>query len=185
MKNKAIFLDRDGTINIDTGYTHKIEDLMIIPKVVEGLKLLQSLGSKLIIITGQSGIGRGYYTEEDYHVFMDEMYSRLRKEGINFDGEYFCPHHPEKGIGKYKINCNCRKPKTGMLKQASNELNVDLSQSWMIGDKLSDIQAGNSAGCRTIYVLTGEYKESVEGAEFEAANLLEAANYILNHHTNK
>jgi len=173
MKNKAVFLDRDGTINIDFGYTHKIKDLEIFPNAMEGLKLLQDSGYKRIIITNQSGIARGYFTEEDYHTFMEEMYTRLGKEGINFNGEYFCPHHPDD-------NCNCRKPKTGMLEQAAKDFNLDLNTCWMIGDSVSDIQAGKNAYCRTIHVLTGkEYTEPIKKADFIANNLVDAANYIL------
>jgi len=182
MKNKAIFLDRDGTINVDVGYAHKIEDLEIIPKVVEGLKLLQE-EYKLIIVTNQSGIGRGHYTEEDYHVFQLALRQKLNKQGIFLTGEYFCPHHPEKGIGKYKIDCNCRKPKTGMLEQASNDFNIDLTNSWMIGDHLNDLQVGKRAGCKTIYILTGHQhgEELNSSADFIAKNMKKAADYILNH----
>ena len=104
--NKAIFLDKDGTINIDTGYTYKIEDLKFEKGAIKGLQLLQNSNYKLIIVTGQSGIGRGYYTEEDYFKFMQHMYSQLRRDGIKIDRDYFCPHHPEKAIGEYKISCN-------------------------------------------------------------------------------
>lgn len=185
MKNKAIFLDRDGTVTLAGDHIHKIEDFGFIQGAVEGLKKLQGTDYKLIIITNQVGIGRGYYTEEVYHNFQLKLRQELNKQGIFITGEYFCPHHPEKGIEKYKIDCNCRKPKTGMLEQASIDFDLDLSQSWMIGDNLTDIQAGNSAGCKTIHVLTGEFKEPVKEADFVAKDLIEAANYIITEDENK
>jgi histidinol-phosphate phosphatase family protein len=176
MKNKAILLDRDGTINVDVGSPHKIEDLRIIPLAIEGLRFLQER-FKLIIITNQSGIGRGYYTEEDYFAFRNEMYKELKEQGVTIDAEYFCPHTS-------KDNCDCRKPKTGMLEHAAKDFDLDLTQSWMIGDRLPDIKAGKNAGCRTIHVLTGGYKESIKETDFTANNLLGASDYILNY-TNK
>ncbi|MBU2639699.1 MAG: D-glycero-beta-D-manno-heptose 1,7-bisphosphate 7-phosphatase [Nanoarchaeota archaeon] len=179
--NKAIFLDRDGIINVDTGYTHRIEDLEFEQGAIEGLKLLQSSGFKRIIVTGQSGIGRGYYSEEDYHIFMREMSTRLRMHRITIDGIYFCPHHPEKAIGKYKMDCNCRKPKIGMLEQAVTDHGIDLQQSWVVGDKTDDIEMGTRADCKTILVRTGKagndghFKVS---PTYVADNLLKAAQII-------
>ncbi len=146
--NKAIFFDRDGTITVDTGYPHKVKDLKFQENAIPGLKLIQNSGYKLIIVTNQSGIGRGYYTEQDYHAFMEELYFRLKKERINFDGEYFCPHISED-------NCNCRKPNIGMLEKAVLDHDIDLQESWVIGDKTSDIELGRRAGCKTILVRTG------------------------------
>lgn len=179
---KAIFLDRDGTITKDTGYTHKVEDLEFEETVIGALKLVRNSNYKLIIVTGQSGIGKGKYTEEDYHNFMKEMYSHLKQEGITFDGEYFCPHHPTEGIGDYKVDCDCRKPKIGMIEQAVQDNKIDLSQSWVIGDKTDDIKMGESAGCRTVLVKTG--KKGKDGRfeikpDYIANNLLEAVKYAL------
>lgn len=171
MKNKAVFLDRDGTINVDKDYVYKLEDLEILPNVIEGLKKLQK-EYKLIIVTNQSGIARGYYTESDYINFRNELLKRLNKRGIFLSGDYRCPHIKED-------NCNCRKPKTGMLEEAARNFNLDLRECWMIGDSLSDIQAGKNAGCRTIHVLTGEH-EPVSYADFVAIDMMGAADYILN-----
>ncbi len=179
MKNRAIFLDRDGTVTLAGDNIHRIEDLEFVQGAVEGLRELQGTDYKLVIITNQAGIGRGMYGPEDYFTFKKEMNKRLGQQEIFITGEYFCPHHPEKGVGEYRINCNCRKPKTGMLDQAAEDFNLDLSQSWVIGDNLSDIQAGNSAGCKTIHVLTGEFKEPVKEADFVAKDLIEAASYII------
>jgi len=185
MKNRAIFLDRDGTVTLAGDHIHKIEDMKFVQGAIEGLKKLQGTDYKLIIITNQAGIGRGMYGPEEYFTFRKEMNKRLDQQGISITGEYFCPHHPEKGIEKYKIDCNCRKPKTGMLEQASTDFDLDLSQSWVIGDNLTDIQAGNSAGCKTIHVLTGEFKEPVKEADFVAKGLIEAADYIITEDENK
>jgi D,D-heptose 1,7-bisphosphate phosphatase len=182
---KAILLDRDGTINIDEGYTHKVEDLKFEEGAFKGLKILQELGYKLIIITGQSGIGRGKYTEAQYHLFMQEMDTRLKAEGIKIEKDYFCPHHPEKAIDEYKKDCECRKPKTGMLEQAVQDFDLDISQCWALGDKMSDIEMGQRGGCKTILVLTGNAGKE-EGAnpnikpDYTAENLEAAANYIKN-----
>jgi len=180
--NKAIFLDRDGTINVDTGYTYKVEDLKFEQGAIEALQLLQTSDYKLIIVTGQSGIGRGRYSEGDYHRFMKHMYSQLALHGISINGDYFCPHHPSEGIGKYKIDCECRKPGIGMLEQAVSDHQIDLSQSWVVGDKTDDIKMGENAVCKTVLVRTG--KAGKDG-NFEIApthtskNLLEAIKHIL------
>jgi len=173
MKDKAIFLDRDGTINEDKGYVYRIQDLKIIPKVIEGLKLFKYAEYKLIIVTNQSGIGRGYYTEEDYFEFREEMHKQLIEEGIKIDAEYFCPH-------KSDDECNCRKPKTGMLEQAAKDFNLNLEKCCIIGDHLSDIQTGKNAGCKTIHILTGHIQRPISYADFIAKNMIEAANYVLN-----
>ena len=108
------------------------------------------------------------------------MHKRLKEQGIDIKAEYFCPHHPEKGRGRYKKYCNCRKPKIGMLEEAADGLNIDLNKSWMIGDHDTDIEAGKSAGCKTIYILTGhKHNNSIIDADFIANNLVDAANYIL------
>lgn len=177
---KMIFLDRDGTVTIDGDHIHKISDLKFLSGAVEGLRKLQNAGYTFIIITNQAGIGRGLYSEEEYFAFRNEMHKKLREEGILIAAEYFCPHHPEKGIGKYKIECNCRKPKIGMLEQAAKDFNLNLNECWMIGDQTWDIDAGKNAGCKTIHVLTGEEINPIVYANFVAKNLVEAANYIIN-----
>jgi len=180
--NKALLLDRDGTINVDTGYTHKLEDLKFEDRAIEALKLAQRSSYKLIIVTGQSGIARGIYTERDYHRFMEDMYTELVQHGIKIDGEYFCPHHPEEGIGDYRVDCDCRKPKTGLLKKAVKDHKINLSQSWVIGDKTDDIEMGRRAGCKTLLVRTGK---AGKDRHFKvtpthiAKNLLEGVEYIL------
>lgn len=131
MENKAIFLDRDGTINVEKNYLYKIEDFEFEKGVIEGLKILQDLGFKLIVISNQSGIERGYYTKEDADKLFDYMKKELEKENIKIEKIYYCPH--------YKENCNCRKPKLGLFYKAQKEANIDFSKSYAIGDKERDL----------------------------------------------
>ena len=152
---KVIFLDRDGTLNVEVNYLHRKEDLVLLPGVPEALKAFKDQGYKLVVITNQAGVARGYYTEEDVkelHRYMNEL---LAGQGAGIDAFYYCPHHPEHGIGKYKIPCHCRKPETGMFEMAEQGFEVDKASSWMIGDKLIDIEAGRNYGVRTVLVGTG------------------------------
>lgn len=160
--NKAIILDRDGTINIEKDYLHKIEDFEFEKGVVEGLKILADLGYIFVVVTNQSGIARGYYTEEDLEILNNHIGEVLEKEGIKIEKFYFCPHHPEKGVGKYKVDCNCRKPNPGMLEEAIKEFNIDREKSFMVGDNISDIEAGINAKVTPILVKTGHGTEHIE-----------------------
>lgn len=136
---KAVFLDRDGVINIDKSYVYKIEDFTFCEGVFEALKHFQTLGFLLIIVTNQSGIGRGYYSENDFEILSSWMKNELLKKGIRIDAIYHCSHAPE-------ANCECRKPKSGMFRRAIKDFDIDVTQSWMIGDKPSDIEAAKGVG---------------------------------------
>lgn len=136
---KAIFLDRDGVINLDKAYVSKIEDFEFCEGVFEALTHFQNLGYLLIIVTNQSGIGRGYYTEEDFQKLTAWMRKELLHVKIKIDAVYHCPHAPE-------ANCACRKPQSGMFLRAIEDFDIDVKQSWMIGDKPSDIEAALGAG---------------------------------------
>lgn len=162
IKRKAILLDRDGTINVEKDYLHKIEDFEFEKNVVEALKIFVSLGYVLAVVTNQSGIARGFYTEDDLKKLNNHINDRLKEEGIQIERFYYCPHHPEKGIGKYKVDCECRKPKTGMLDSAIRDLNIDREQSYMVGDTLADIDAGFNAKLTPILVKTGHGLENIE-----------------------
>lgn len=144
--NKAVFLDRDGTINVEKNYLYKIEDFEFIQGVPEAIKLLNDAGYLVIVITNQAGIARGYYTEEDMHKLHRYINQELIKYGAHIDAYYFCPHHPVHGIGEYKKDCNCRKPKTGMLEAAIKDFDIDVSKSYMFGDKEWDVEAGERMG---------------------------------------
>ena len=140
IKNKTIFLDRDGTINIDRDYVYKISDFEFIPNAPNALKLLQDAGYLLIIITNQSGIARGYYTEDDYNVLNDWMLKTLKeKYNVHITASYFCPHHPSGAVEKYRIDCNCRKPQIGLFEQAIKDFDIDVDHSFAVGDKLRDL----------------------------------------------
>ncbi len=135
---KAIFLDRDGTINVDYGYVYKKEDFAFLPGVIESLKQLEQMGFILVIITNQSGIARGYYTEEAYQDLNMWLIDTLKREGVTIASSFYCPHHPDAKVEKYRVTCDCRKPGTLMYKKACELLDIDLSQSYAIGDKERD-----------------------------------------------
>ncbi len=145
----ALFLDRDGVVNEEINYLHKIEDVRWCDGIFDLCRTAKAKGYALVVITNQAGIGRGYYTEADFHTLMNWMKAEFIKQNCPLDGVYFCPHHPEKGQGNYKRDCDCRKPKPGMILQAAKELDIDLSQSLMVGDKQSDLQAAKAAGIPT------------------------------------
>jgi len=154
--NKALFLDRDGVINKEKDYVYKIEDFEFIEGVFEALKAFQEAGYLLIIITNQAGIARGYYTENDFEILNNWMLDQFRKYGIEIKKVYYDPTHPENGVGKYKRESQFRKPNPGMILQAKQDFNLDLSASILVGDKESDIQAGKNAGVGiNILVRTG------------------------------
>lgn len=154
-KKTAVFLDRDGVINREVNYCHKIEDFIFVSGVIEALKMLQRKFDHLFIVTNQAGIGKGFYTEKQYSTLTSWMISRLADEGVNITKVYFCPHHIS-GVYPYNINCDCRKPKPGMINQAVREYNIDVSKSILIGDKSSDMQAAQNANLkRKILMGTG------------------------------
>lgn len=139
MRNKAVFLDRDGTVIIDVGYLNSPDNIEFIDGVGHYLQKIKKAGYLLILVSNQSGVARGYFSEKVVQEINERMNNMLCEEyGVSFDGMYYCPHHSEKGIGEYKVDCNCRKPRPGMILRASEEHNIDISQSIMVGDKESD-----------------------------------------------
>ena len=154
--NKAIFLDRDGTLNIDYGYVHEIDNFKFIDGAIDALRELKKLGYMLVLVTNQSGIARGYFSEDQFLQLTEWMDWSLAEQDVDLDGIYYCPHHPE-GKGEYKEDCDCRKPKSGMLLQAIKELKIDPTQSIMVGDKVEDLKAGIGAKVKTnVLVRTGK-----------------------------
>lgn len=151
---KAIFLDRDGTINVEKDYIYKSEDLIFEEGTIEALKTFKNLGYILIVVSNQSGIARGYFTEEDLNIFNNNMNKILKKNGVEITEFYCCPHHPD-GIGEYKKVCECRKPNNKMIEDAIKKYNIDREKSYMIGDKTSDIGAGLKSNLKTVLVKTG------------------------------
>jgi len=149
MTIKTIFLDRDGVINKEVGYLHKIEDFEFINGVFDACRYLQSVGYKIIVVTNQSGIARGYYSEDNFHIVSSWMLEQFKENGVDILDVFFCPHGPGS-------TCDCRKPKPGMFIQANNKYDIDMENSWMIGDKEADIQAANAVGIQnTILVKSG------------------------------
>jgi D-glycero-D-manno-heptose 1,7-bisphosphate phosphatase len=151
---RALFLDRDGVINVDHGYVSRPVDFQFIEGVFDLGRQAKSLDYRIFVITNQAGIGRGYYSEADFHALTGWMCGVFKAEGAEIDKVYFCPSHPEHGIGEYKIDSEFRKPNPGMILQAAREFDLDLTGSLLIGDKESDIQAGVAAGvgCNLLYV---------------------------------
>lgn len=164
-KQKAVFLDRDGTINKYVGFMRRIEDFEIMSGVVDAIKAINASGYLAIVVTNQPVIARGDVSFEELEQIHNKMETLLGKEGAYLDAIYFCPHHPHKGFKgerpELKIECECRKPKPGMLLKAAKDFNIDLSRSWMIGDSESDVRAGQAAGCKTAVIGSGEFGQAV------------------------
>jgi D-glycero-D-manno-heptose 1,7-bisphosphate phosphatase len=172
-KNRAIFLDRDGVINIDKSYVCKIEDFEFCVGIFDVLRTLQKMGYLLIVVTNQSGIGRGYYTSEDFKVLTKWKLKELEKESIFIDEVYHCHHDPDEG-------CGCRKPATGMLDAAKHKFDIDMANSWMIGDKKSDILAGKNAGVKNT-ILISRNTQDKKGAKFCVKSVVDVLEIIKNH----
>ena len=181
---KVVFLDRDGTINVEKGYLHRPEDLILIPGAAKAIGLLNARGYKTVVVTNQAGVARGYYTEEDVRILHDYLNERLKEEGAHIDLFFYCPHHPQHGIGEYKKECACRKPACGMLAMAEQYFAVDKAHSYMIGDNAGDMGAGKNYGVKTILVGTGYGQEMKrQGSvsyDYFAEDLLEAAKLVMN-----
>jgi D,D-heptose 1,7-bisphosphate phosphatase len=181
--NEVIFLDRDGTITEEKDFIYKIEEIKFIPGSKEALKILQGLGYKLVIVSNQSGIARGIMTVEQVEKVNDFILKELERDGVKIEGIYYCPHHPDE-------NCNCRKPKTGLIKRALQDHHLKLKNSWTIGDKLSDVLLGKNIKGKSISVLTGYgqgTKQKIESdsdvyewqkPDYMAKDFLEAASFI-------
>jgi len=169
--HKAVFLDRDGIINVDHGYVYRPQDMEFVPGIFELCTYFRQLGYQLVVVTNQSGIGRGYYSEADFHQLTDWMKQEFAHRNVPLDGVYFCPHHPESAEGDYLKDCDCRKPQPGMLLQAASDLKLDLSQCLMVGDKLSDMQAAQAAGVQGGFWLHGQAEKGL-GAGFVVVDSL-------------
>jgi D-glycero-D-manno-heptose 1,7-bisphosphate phosphatase len=159
-------------------YAHRLDQLTIIPRTGEAITLLNSMRLLVIVISNQSGVAKGYYTEQDIEVFNRAIITQLEQEGAHIDAFYYCPHHPDSAIPQYKRICECRKPKPGMLIDAGNKFDIDFSTSFLIGDKWTDIEAGRAMGCKTILVLTGhgtdEYTAKKGNADYISQDLYDA-----------
>ncbi|MBW2649288.1 MAG: D-glycero-beta-D-manno-heptose 1,7-bisphosphate 7-phosphatase [Deltaproteobacteria bacterium] len=181
-KNRAVFLDRDGTINEEMGYLDSLEKLRIFPATFDAVRMINEAGMKVVVVTNQSGVARGFFDED----FVNSVHARineiLREKGAFIDRFYYCPHHPTEGVGRYRISCDCRKPAPGMLIRASEELDIDLPSSYVVGDMEKDVEVANNVGARGILVRTGYGKNVVTSdikPAFIAEDILAAAEWIM------
>ena len=180
--NSAVFLDRDGTINEEVGYLDSLEQLRIFPAAFEAVRMINEAGMKVVVVTNQSGVARGFFQEEFVKTVHKQIQKAFMKEGASIDRFYYCPHHPTEGIGTYRISCDCRKPAPGMLMKASEELGIDLPASYVVGDMAKDIELANNVGAKGILVRTG-YGKNVQASDIKPAyiarDILAAAQWIM------
>ncbi len=167
-----MFLDRDGTIAKDVHYCRHPEDFDVLPRVPAAIRLLNQQGYKVVVVTNQSGIARGYFTKETLSLIHQKMKDELEKQGACIDAIYVCPHHPDD-------DCECRKPKPTLLIRAANDISIVLKESYMIGDDAKDVQAGRAAGCRTIWLTTAPSRRVRDLADHVAADLFAAVQWLL------
>jgi len=182
--NKAVFLDRDGVINKDPPhYAHRIDQLELIEGSGTAIRILNERDYKIIVVSNQSGIARGYYEEKDILIFNHAISEELKTFNAHIDAFYYCPHHPEAKLQQYRIDCNCRKPKPGMLIESGKKYSINFDLSFLVGDKWSDIEAGQLAGCKTVLVRTGhglrECEEYDNPVDYIAEDLLDAVQHFI------
>jgi D-glycero-D-manno-heptose 1,7-bisphosphate phosphatase len=178
----ALFLDRDGVINVDRNYVYRVEDFDWIDGAQDVIKRFNDMGWWVFVVTNQSGIARGYFTEQDLAAMHDHLSRELGRSGVSVDGFYHCPHHPDGAIEHLAIACECRKPQPGMILRAAADHAILPEWSWFVGDILDDIQAGNTAGCGTVLVdlgTEGPPASSIRRPDFVARDTSHALDIIL------
>jgi len=174
---KAAFVDRDGVINADRAYVHHPAQFSILPGVAPALRLLAARDHALVVVTNQSGIARGLYSELEYERLTEHMRAVLAREGVELAGVYHCPHHPQATVSRYRIACDCRKPMPGLVRRAAADLRLDLEASFLVGDRLTDIEAGRAAGVGRCY-LVGSFDASPGIADATFPDLLDCARTV-------
>ena len=179
MKARALFLDRDGVVNEEVGYLHRAEEVRFVDGIFSLCRTAAGLGYKLIVVTNQAGIARGYYTEADFEALMELIRAELRAEGVELDAVYYCPFHPEHGVGGYKQEHEDRKPGTGMLRRGAREFGVELSDSLLVGDRCSDVAAANAAGLRQAFLMSGTEAGGCGGEYVRVESLAEVERWLL------
>ncbi|HET7318622.1 MAG TPA: HAD family hydrolase [Nitrospirota bacterium] len=185
--NSAVFLDRDGTVIEEVGYLSDLKQLRLIRGAAAAIRGLNDAGFKVVLVTNQSGVARGYFTEAFVRETHDLLEKMLGLEGAHLDGVYYCPHHPKAGNSPYTAACDCRKPGTGMLEQAARDLGIDIRASFVVGDKWSDVELGQRAGAHSVLVGTGygpddpgnERPAHLDDPDFTAGTITEAVEWIL------
>jgi D-glycero-D-manno-heptose 1,7-bisphosphate phosphatase len=181
MKARALFLDRDGVVNEEVGYLHRADEVRFVDGIFSLCRTAAALGYRLIVVTNQAGIARGYYSETDFEALMQFMRGELQSEGIELDAVYYCPFHPEHGVGKYKQEHEDRKPGTGMLRRGAREFGVDLSDSVLVGDRCSDVGAANAAGLRKAFLISGTEVDGCGGEYLRVESLAEVERWLVEH----
>ena len=183
-KNKACFLDRDGVLIEEKNYLSSPADVTIFPETIQALRILRKNDFKIIVITNQGGVAKGYYKEESILDVHKEIDRQLAKVKLKIDKYYYCPHHPEGTVKRYSIACKCRKPSPGLILDAVKEFGIELNKSFLIGDKVSDIEAAQNAGCLAILVKTGHGRDHISKTITKniivAENILEAVKLLTN-----
>jgi D,D-heptose 1,7-bisphosphate phosphatase len=184
----AAFLDRDGTINEDAGYIDRLERLVIYPFAIDAIRLLRRMGYLVVVLTNQAGVAQGLYGEEFVHETARFLREQARKGDTEIDGHYYCPHSPEAPVAKYRVDCECRKPKAGMAWQAAREMHIDLARSVVIGDRWRDLAVAHAVGARGILVRTGygateEHLPAPPGVKADAVcdDLIGATVWLVDH----
>jgi D-glycero-D-manno-heptose 1,7-bisphosphate phosphatase len=181
MSERALFLDRDGVVNVEVGYLHRAEEVRFVDGIFSLCRTAMRLGYRLIVVTNQAGIARGYYTEEDFETLMGWMRAALRAEGVELDAVYHCPFHPEHGVGRYKREHEDRKPGTGMLRRGAKEFGVSLAESVMVGDRCSDVAAANAAGLRQAFLISGTEGSGCTGDFVAVESLAQVESWLEEH----
>jgi D-glycero-D-manno-heptose 1,7-bisphosphate phosphatase len=179
MSKRALFLDRDGVVNEEVGYLHRVDEVRFVDGIFSLCRTAMSLGYRLIVVTNQAGIARGYYSEEDFHALMEWMREALRAEGVELDAVYYCPFHPRDGVGRYKCEHEDRKPGTGMLRKGAVEFGVSLGESVMVGDRCSDVEAANAAGLRQAFLISGTEVAGCDGEYLAVESLAEVERWLV------
>lgn len=173
VSKKALFLDRDGVINVDHGYVHQVEEFEFMPGIFALCRRFQAEGYAIFVITNQTGIGRGFYQESDFNTLTQWMLAQFKQKGITISAVYHCPHHPTEALGDFLKHCECRKPQPGMILQAATEWLLDLEQSVFIGDKQSDMQAAANAGVGRKVLLSSRYHDNQDRQQVELVGKLD------------
>jgi D-glycero-D-manno-heptose 1,7-bisphosphate phosphatase len=179
MNGRALFLDRDGVVNEEVGYLHRVEEVRFVDGIFSLCRTAAGLRYRLIVVTNQAGIARGYYSEPDFEALMEFMRGKLRVEGVELDAVYYCPFHPEHGVGKYRREHEDRKPGTGMLRRGAREFGVELSESILVGDRCSDVGAANAAGLRQAFLISGTEATGCGGEYLPVKSLAEVERWLV------
>jgi D-glycero-D-manno-heptose 1,7-bisphosphate phosphatase len=161
---RGAFIDRDGVIIEERGYVYRIEDFALLPGSAAALRQLQQAGFRLVVVTNQSGIARGLYTEDDYQAFTQHLQAQLLAEAVRLDALEYCPHLPQATLARYRLDCDCRKPRPAMLQRAAARLQIDMAESILVGDRITDIEAGRAAGVGRCYLVRSGHAFSPQDA---------------------